>query len=108
MKTTRGVYLNLEESTFTFRYIDNKNNYEFYFSSLFNITRYKCKFKEYLNSEESKIKNRYQIDKIDLKLFFAIVLYNKIEKRGFRIIDLSKNIEYNKKEDIELIVKIKE
>lgn len=108
MKTQRGIYLNLDETEFVYRYFENKNYFDFYFSSEFNLSRFKLKIKDYLNLEESKIKNRFQIDKIDLELFFAIVLYTKIEKRGFKIFDLSNNIEYNKKEDIEFIVKIKE
>ena len=108
MKTYGGIYLNLDETEFIYRYSDNKNCFDFYFPSEFNSSRFKTKIKDYLKQEESKIKNRYQINRINLDLFFAIVLYIKIEKRGFKIFDLSNNIEYNKKEDIEFIVKIKE
>lgn len=104
MITRRGIYLNINESTFSINYKD----FKFYFSSMFNKNRFENKLKDYINTESSKIKNKFQIDKINLNLFFAIVFYTKIEKRGFKIFDIIHNKLYYDKEDIEFIVKIKE
>lgn len=104
MITANGVYLDIKESTFSYSYLD----FKFYFSSEFNKTRFITKLKTYINEEESKIKNRYQISKINLHLFFAVALYLKIEKRGFKIIDIINDIVYYEKEDIKFIVKTKE
>lgn len=105
MITQAGVYLDIDESDI---YLIFGNNLKFYFSSKFNINRFREKVGNYIDVELSKIKNKYQITDIDLKLFFAIVFYTKIEKRGFKIIDLDKDILYHKKEDIKFIIKIKE
>ena len=104
MITQRGIYLDIKESTFRVNYLD----YNFYFSSKFNQNRFKEKVETYVKTEENKIKNRYQINKINLKLFFAVVFYVKIEKRGFRIFDILHNKLYYEKEDIKFIIKIKE
>lgn len=104
MITQRGIYIDIEESTYFTLY----NNYKFFFSSLFNKGRFDKNIEDYIKLEESKIKNKYQINKINLDLFFAIALYTKIEKRGFKIVDNKRFKLYYKKEDIQFIVKIEE
>ena len=104
MQTYRGVYLDIKESDIYGVY----ENYKFFFSSLFNKNRFINRLNEYITLENTKIKNKYKIDKINLDLFFAIVFYTKIEKRGFKIVDMKRFKIYDKKEDIEFIIKIKE
>lgn len=104
MQTQRGIYLNINESKIS----SNYDNYKFFFSSLFNKNRFDEKLKDYIEIEESKIKNKYQINKIKLDLFFALSLYTKIEKRGFKIVDNKRFKIYYKKEDIKFIIKVEE
>lgn len=80
MKTVRGIYLNLEESDYSYEFGD----YKFYFSS----EVYKKKFEEqlivYIGIEEARFYAKYGII-IDLDEPMAFNLYNKIEKRGFKV-----------------------
>lgn len=89
MITKRGIYYNLEESTYYYRV----GTYKFCFSS----KQYRDKFiklhKEYVSTELSKLKVRY--DKLDydyrfglFDIYFLIRLYVTIEKRGFLIYEL--------------------
>ena len=88
------VYQNIEESVYSVE-IDN---IEFYFSSSFNLRRFKEKSIEYAMQEERKLINRFHVE-IDMEKYFLIAFYKKIEKRGFLI--KYKNKTY--KEDITTI-----
>lgn len=55
-----------------------------YFSSLFNLNRFKEKYKSYIEEETLKLENKYHV-KIVANYYFMIAIYKKIEKRGFRI-----------------------
>ena len=77
MKTKRGIYLDLSESD----YIYELDGIAYYFSSEFN-------------------KNRYKIN-CNFDLYFQLSFYKKIEKRGFRVVELSSNRNIHK--DITLI-----
>lgn len=81
MKTKNGVELNLKESNYCFEFY----NAVFYFSSKFNLDRFKNSVENYVQLEQTKIKNRYKVN-INLKLYLSISLYKKIEKRGFRVV----------------------
>lgn len=74
------VYQNIEDSVYSIE-IDN---IEFYFSSSFNLRRFKEKSIEYAMQEERKLINRYHVD-INMEIYFLIAFYKKIEKRGFLI-----------------------
>ena len=81
-------------------YIDYYADICFHFSSLFNLRRYRAGIEEFVNEEELKIRNKYQLE-IDMKKYLAIAYYKKIEKRGFyALID---NEEYN---DLDYINKV--
>ena len=92
------VYQNIEESYYSY----NINDITFYFSSSFNLKRFKEKCIDYSITEERKLINRYHVN-IDMKIYFLISLYKLIEKRGFLI--EYKNIKY--KEIDTLIINLK-
>ena len=73
----------------------------FHFSSLFNLTRFKNNVNYYVNEEELKIRNKYQLE-LDIKKYLLIVFYKKIEKRGFYVSYKGKELScYNLKTIIE-------
>lgn len=80
MKTKNGIELDLKNSSYIYDY----NKYKFYFSSKFYLKKFQENLSYYLFMETTKIINKYKV-KINLNLFLAISLYQKIEKRGFYI-----------------------
>ena len=84
MKTRNGIYYNLERSEYRIYIPDTKTT--FIFSSNLYMTKFEEQFN--INREEQKIKfrSRYKLN-IETNLLFDIILYNKIEKRGFLIIN---------------------
>ena len=86
-KTRRGVYINIDESDYK---VEIKG-FCFYFSSLF----YRKKFLDSLNEinySNFKLRLSY-ITKynINCDILFLFYLYNKIEKRGFKVITPQNN-----------------
>ena len=75
------VYLDLEESTFIHE--DEKGN-KFFFSSEFNLQRYSEKIQEFIKEQNLRLSIKFTIP-IDLREYLKMVMYNDIEKRGFRI-----------------------
>lgn len=80
MKSVAGVYLDIEESDYTFQ----TNGMLFYFSSLFYLKKFKESVKN-IKEENLKLENKYKC-KIDATYFLLLILYNKIEKRGFKVV----------------------
>lgn len=80
-KTTRGVYLNTKDSQ---DYFFVYNNLKFYFSSEFNMRRFKDRICKYTFDENEKFVNKYTIN-IDLIDYFIFCFYKNIEKRGYKI-----------------------
>ena len=80
MKTKNGVELNIKESEYKIKIY----NYNFYFSSAFYLKKFKEEVFEFVEMENIKFNNKYKV-KFDLRLYFAIVLFKRIEKRGFYI-----------------------
>ena len=78
----KNVYNIIDESPFYF----TLKGIEFYFSSEFNLRRFKERYKNYIKEENAKINHRYNIN---IELFYPLLLslYKKIEKRGFKIYD---------------------
>lgn len=74
------VYQNIKETVFNYEIY----NLCFHFSSLFNRKRFEENVQTYVNIEEMKIINKYQLQ-IDIKKYLAIAFYKKIERRGFYI-----------------------
>ena len=81
MKTLNGIELDLKESNYCYDFLSCC----FYFSSEFNLKRFKNSVSSYIEMEQAKLINRYKV-KLNLKLVLSISLYKKIEKRGFRIV----------------------
>lgn len=75
------VYQDIERSKYTFQV----DNIMFYFSSLFNLERFKRKYLNYIESEERKIINKYHYP-IDMKNYLLVCFYMMIEKRGFKVV----------------------
>lgn len=82
------VYQNIEDSYYKIEIED----ITFYFSSSFNLRRFKEKAINYSKNEEQKLINRYHVI-INLKRYFLISFYKQIEKRGFLV--KYKNNKYN-------------
>lgn len=86
MKTKRGIYLDLSESD----YIYELDGIAYYFSSEFNKNRFKDRVLDYVNNEMLKLKNRFKVN-CNFDLYFQLAFYKKIEKRGFKVVELSSN-----------------
>ena len=80
MKTARGVYLNIEESTY-FLVIDD---FKLYFSSLFYLKKYKEMIEEYIKHRNAVLSSICNA-KIEARKLLILELYKKIEKRGFLV-----------------------
>lgn len=86
----KKVYNIIDESPFYFEL----NGINFYFSSEFNLKRFKDSWKTYIKEENTKFLNRYHVG-VDLTLPFIFSLYKKIEKRGYKVLTNS-NFKLNK------------
>lgn len=64
--------------------------FQFYFSSIFNLRRFKRDYKSYVELETSKLIAKYHVN-IDLTDYLIVAFYKKIEKRGFRILTYNEN-----------------
>ena len=95
METIR-VYKDVKNSP----YKDNYADICFHFSSLFNLRRYRTNIEKFVNEEELKIRNKYQLE-INMQKYLAIALYKKIEKRGFYA--LIEDDEFNEVDHINVV-----
>ena len=95
MKTVNGVYLDINESD----YIYELDGVAYYFSSEFNKNRFKDKVIDYVNNETMKLKNKYKVN-CNFDLFFQLSFYKKIEKRGYKVVELSNNTRITKETTI--------
>lgn len=82
MKTQNGIELNLKESKYTVIF----RNFTFFFSSQFYKNKFIENVENYIEFENRKLMSKYKVNS-SFSLYFAISLYKKIEKRGFRIIN---------------------
>ena len=89
------IYHNIEESDF---YV-NVGDFQFYFSSEFNKTRFYERYNNYVTSELYKLKSRYNFKDLKvlttLKMALVFTFYKKIENRGFRVYKLGERIKEN-------------
>lgn len=77
------IYHNIEKSPF----IVEKNNYKFYFSSLFYKNKFENNVDEFVCSEVLKFNQKYKVTSSEkLEVMIMLLLYRKIEKRGFYVI----------------------
>lgn len=89
------IYYNIDESDYYVEY----NTYKFYFSSQFYKDKFKDKIEKFIEEENYKLQSRFNLD-LDFKDMLVFHLYQKIEKRGFKVEFLNNkkwaNIEYFK------------
>lgn len=88
IKSRYGIFYNTSDSDIYYDYKDLR----FYFSSHFNCDKFQKLYKLFIESENSKIVNRFKIN-IDLSYYFMITLYQSVESRGFKIINTKSNKE---------------
>lgn len=90
MPSIRGIYYDLNESIYTFKY----DNLEFYFSSKLYLGKFRACYVPYLKNETLKLKNKYKciLYADDMLL---INLYKQIEKRGFKVLYKGEDITEN-------------
>ena len=84
------IYNDINESNYTFKYDD----LVFYFSSKFYLEKFTREYSNFIKDETMKFKIKYKCNAyIDEMLL--LLLYKKIEKRGFRVLynngELSEN-----------------
>ena len=78
------VYLNINESDINFDY----GNFKFYFSSEFNKRRFVERVLNYIDSENLKLQIKYDTN-LNFEKMLLFSFYKKIEKRGFKVIEIS-------------------
>lgn len=83
-KTRNGIYYDLTKSTYHFKVPDT--NIIFVFSSDLHLFKFEDQYKNHREDFNTKFKARYRIN-TDMKVMPDILLYNKIETRGFLIVD---------------------
>lgn len=74
------IYYNLDESHIKFKY----NQFTFYFSSEFYYKKFKKLYPNYIKTETEKLRIKYKSNFVFDEMLL-ISLYQKIEKRGFKI-----------------------
>ena len=74
------IYIDIEYSDYYFEYDDMK----FYFSSQFYLNKFKREYSEFLKDETLKLKIKFKCS-IFADYMILLLLYKKIEKRGFRV-----------------------
>ena len=84
------IYLDLKET----EYMITLSGMTFYFSSKLYLKKFIDNVNNYIKQENIKLCIRYNLN-IDLSLFLMILLYRKIENRGFMIFYKNNNKEIN-------------
>lgn len=84
MKSKRGVYLDIFESDYYY----DLDGVRYYFSSQLYLNKFKNNVINYVNENSIKLKLRYKIN-LNFDLFLTLSYYRKVEKRGFRVVELS-------------------
>lgn len=82
----KNVEYDLNNSKYNLRV----ENYEFFFSSAFNLTRFHNGYDKYVKEENIKIKIKFHVN-IDLTSYLLVSFYKKIEKRGFKVLTYKNN-----------------
>ena len=75
------VYNDINESTYTFKY----NDLVFYFSSQFYQEKFERMYIQFLKDETMKLKIKFKCN-IYCDEMILLLLYKKIEKRGFKVL----------------------
>lgn len=75
------IYNDLNESNYTFKYDD----LVFYFSSQFYQEKFTREYSQFLKDETMKLKIKFKCN-IYCNEMILLLLYKKIEKRGFKVL----------------------
>ena len=81
MITRNGIYYDLTKSCYRLKV----NDYIFVFSSQLHLKNYKLKLNENREKINNSLTNRFKIT-VDVSELADIILYRKIETRGFLIV----------------------
>lgn len=84
------VYKNIDDSLYFFEY----NCIKFYFSSSLYLEKFKQNYVKTIKEETLKLRLKYKCNFIGDEMIL-IMLYKKIEKRGFRIYYKTKRLQEN-------------
>lgn len=84
MKTRNGIYYDLKVSSYKFKVPDT--NVTFVFSSDLHMIKFEDQYNAHRVEFNTKLRARYRVD-VDMKVLPDIVLYKKIETRGFLIVN---------------------
>lgn len=75
------IYYNIEESNYIFEY----DRLKFYFSSDFYLRKFKKEYINFVHDETMKLKVKYKCN-IYADEMILLLLYKRIEKRGFKVL----------------------
>lgn len=75
------IYNDINESTYQFKY----DKMVFYFSSKFYLNKFTNTYVRYLKDEIMKLQVKFKCS-IDADYMLLLLLYRKIEKRGFKVL----------------------
>lgn len=84
------IYNDINESIYTFKYDD----LVFYFSSQFYQEKFTCEYSQFLKDETMKLKVKFKCN-IYCDEMILLLLYKKIEKRGFKVLYKGKELNEN-------------
>jgi len=84
MKTRNGIYYDLSKSSYKFKVPDSK--IVFVFSSDLHMLKFEDAYIENRKEHNTKFISRYRL-KISMNVLPDLVLYKKIETRGFLVIN---------------------
>lgn len=84
------IYNDINESNYTFKY----NDLVFYFSSKFYLEKFTREYSTFLKDETMKLKIKFKCN-IYCDEIILLLLYKKIEKRGFKVLYKSKELNEN-------------
>lgn len=83
--TKGGVYYDLDESVFEFTYVIRKNEcITFTFSSMSHLRKFQAQVKEFVEDFNITVRRKYGMNP-NMKGYPAIILYSRLETRGFKI-----------------------
>lgn len=80
------IYYNINESDYTIDY----KNLKFYFSSKYYRDKFRNRYKSFIQEENYKLQSRFNIN-LDFREMLLFYLYQRIEKRGFKVEILNNN-----------------
>lgn len=81
-RISKNIYYNIDDSNLTVK----TPNFVFYFSSDLNKQRFEERIEKNRESLKYNFVSRFRID-FEANDYFDFILYSKIEKRGFKIVN---------------------